>query len=42
MMPNISDPDNEYEKKGVTFKIITDDMCPQVLIQIIQFNFNHV
>ena len=35
MMPNISDPENEFEKRGVTFKIITDDMGPQVIIQII-------
>ena len=32
MMPNISDPENDFEKKGVKFKIITDDMCQQVLI----------
>ena len=31
-MPNVSDPDNEYEKQGVTFKIITDDMAPKVYI----------
>ena len=24
------DTDNEFEKKGVTFKIITPDMLPQV------------
>lgn len=29
-MPNVSDPDNEYEKQGVTFKIISDDMVPKV------------
>ena len=23
-MPNISDPENEFEKQGVNFKIITD------------------
>ena len=33
MMPNVSDPENEFEKRGVTFKIITDDMCLQVLNQ---------
>ena len=30
-MPNISDPENEFEKQGVTFKIITDDMSAQVI-----------
>ena len=30
MMTSLSDPENEYEKQGVTFKIITDDMIPKV------------
>ena len=29
-MTSLSDPENEFEKQGVTFKIITDDMCPKV------------
>ena len=26
----MSDPDNEFEEQGVTFKIITEDIYPQV------------
>ena len=29
-MTFISDPDNEFEKQGVTFKIIAEEMYPQV------------
>ena len=29
-MTSLSDPENEFEKQGVTFKIITDDMWPTV------------
>ena len=29
-MTFVSDPDNEFEKQGVTFKIISEDMYPQV------------
>ena len=34
-MTFISDPDNEFEKQGVTFKIISEEMYPQV-------NFHHI
>ena len=32
---NISDPESEFEKQGVTFKIITEDMFPRVCQYVI-------
>ena len=32
---NISDPESEFEKQGVTFKIITEDMFPKVCQYVI-------
>ena len=26
----VSDPESEFEKQGITFKIITEDMFPEV------------
>ena len=36
-MAQTPDSENEFEKKGVTFKIITPDMLPQVQYITVQY-----
>ena len=34
------EPDNEFERQGVSFKIITDDMFPQVIAKVLHLTLS--